>query len=168
VPLSPRDQERVEKIQQASAHLRRTGEPQLAEHVDFLLTDEGANFVNRLRWKEASEENPNLAIFMPTSVRDEIKAGVKRAGTALPTQAVLALNAFLNGTYLPARQESARRGSGGSKSNLNVRVNADLRRRVDEHGKQLLADGVLDWAPRTSHVLKSWFTEKFTAPAGGE
>lgn len=168
VPLSRRDQERVEKIQEASVHLRETGAPELAEHVDFLLTDEGANFVNRLRWKDASEENPNLAIFMETTLRDEIKAGVTAAGKTLPTQAVLALNAFLNGDYLPTRQENGPRGSGVSKSNLNVRVNGDLRQRVDEHGKKLLEDGVLDWAPRTSHVLKSWFVEKFTHTPGDD
>lgn len=166
VPLSRQDQHRVELLKQASAHLRETGAPkELAETVDFVLTDEGANFVSRLRWKEAAEENPNLAIRMPTVLRDEIKERVKVAGKSLPTQAVTALNAFLDGEYVPVRPERAPRGGTGSVSNLNVRVNAELRRQVDEHGRRLMADGSLDWEPLTSHVLRSWFVEKFTTPA---
>ena len=164
MPLSSRDQERVKKIQQASAHLRSTGAPELAEHVDFLLTDEGANFVNRLRWKEAADENPNLALSMPMTVRNKIKRRVAAANAQIPAQAVLALNAFLNGEFTPARpQELFPRGAGGPRANLNVRVNAELRREVDEHGKRLKADGVLDWEPSTSAVLKAWFVARFTA-----
>lgn len=169
MPLSRQDQHRVDLLKQASAHLRTTGAPEeVAEAVDFVLTDEGANFVNRLRWKETGEENPNLALRMPLALRDEIKAGVEAAGKKLPAQAVTALNAFLDGKFVPERAAATTRGTGGPSANLNVRVNAELRRRVDEHGRQLLADGVLDWAPLTSHVLKAWFVEKFTAGSPAE
>ncbi|WP_107400461.1 hypothetical protein [Streptomyces africanus] len=161
MPLSRQDQNRVELLQQASAHLRETGAPKLAEAVDFVLTDEGANFVNRLRWKGAAEENPNLALRMPLALRDEIKAGAKAAGKSLTAQAVTALNAFLDGKFVP--EQGAARVSGSPQAMLNVRVNAELRKRVDEHGAKLKEDGVLDWAPLTSHVLKAWFVEKFTS-----
>lgn len=166
MPLSRPDQHRVDLLKQASAHLRSTGAPtEVAEVVDFVLTDEGANFVNRLRWRDAGEENPNLALRMPLVLRDEIKAGAKTAGKALTTQAVTALNAFLDGKFVPfdPKEEDVLRAAGRPEAMLNVRVNADLRKRVDEYGAKLKEDGVLDWAPKTSHVLKAWFVEKFTA-----
>jgi hypothetical protein len=166
VPLSRQDQNRVELLKQASAHLRETGAPkELAEVVDFVLTDEGANFVGRLRWKDAAEENPNLALRLPEVLRDEIKAGAKAAGKTLTTQAVTALNAFLDGKFVPVnpKEEPVFRAAGGPQAMLNVRVNAELRKRVDEYGAKLKEDGVLDWAPLTSHVLKAWFVEKFTS-----
>lgn len=163
VPLSSRDQERVAQLKQAAEHCRQTGAPELGDAVDFVLSDEGANFIGRLRWKEAAEENPNLALSMPLSLREEIKEGVKAAGKNLPTQAAMALNAFLDGKFVPDRLERAARGSGGPRANLNVRVNAELRRLADEYGRQLKADGVLDWEPKTSDVLKAWFVVRFTA-----
>ncbi|MFB8182669.1 hypothetical protein ACFC8N_43100 [Streptomyces sp. NPDC055966] len=167
MPISRHDQERVDHLKKAAAHLRQTGAPEeLAETVEFVLTDEGANFVNRLRWSGAAQENPNLALSMPTVLRDQIKAGAKAAGKSLPAQAVVALNSFLDGTYMPfdPREENLFRASGRTRSNLNVRVNADLRQRVDAHGQQLKEDGVLDWAPSTPQVLKAWFAEKFASP----
>jgi hypothetical protein len=159
VPLSRTDQDRVNQLHKASAHLRNTGAPELAEAVDFVLTDEGANFIGRLRWRETAQENPNLALVMPKALRDQIKAGAQAAGKQLTTQAVVALNAFLNGEFVPPRPTRAPYGSG--KANLNVRVNRELRERADEYGRKLLADGKLDWAPSTSQVLKAWFVEKF-------
>jgi hypothetical protein len=165
VPLSRQDQNRVELLKQASAHLRETGAPNLAEAVDFVMTDEGANFIGRLRWKAAEQENPNLALRMPLALRDEIKASAKAAGKTLTAQAVTALNAFLDGKFVPdnPKEEGTFRAGGGPQAMLNVRVNAELRKRADEYGAKLKEDGVLDWAPLTSHVLKAWFVQKFTA-----
>lgn len=163
MPLSQSDQQRVEQLHQASAHLRSTGAPQLADAVDFVLTDEGANFVSRLRWKEAGQENPNLPLLMPTVLRDRIKEGAKLEGKSLTTQAVVALNAFLDGKFMPERPQRAPYGSKVATSNLNVRVNAELRRRVDEYGQQLKDNGTLDWAPKTTNVLKAWFAERFAS-----
>jgi hypothetical protein len=161
VTLSRRDQDRVEQLRQASAHLRETGAPKLADAVDFVLTDEGANFIGRLRWKETAEENPNLPLSMPTVLRDLIKKNAAAQGKNLTTQAVVALNAFLAGDFVPQRQERGKPGTALPKSNLNIRVNRELRAQVDAHGKKLMEDGVLDWAPLTSHVLKAWYAEKF-------
>ncbi|MGW5989524.1 hypothetical protein ACWFRT_13495 [Streptomyces anulatus] len=174
--LSRQDQHRVDLLKKASAHLRETGAPtELADSVDFVLTDEGARFVSRLRWKDLEEESPNLAIRMPRVVRDEIKANVQKKdeamkkdgstaalkkGTSLSMEAAAALNAFLTDEYTPLRP--VRGEHEGPVANLNIRVNADLRRRVDEYGQKLLADGELDWAPITSQVLRSWLIDNFT------
>ncbi|MFD4795914.1 hypothetical protein [Streptomyces anulatus] len=159
--LSRQDQHRVDLLKKASAHLRDTGAPtELADSVDFVLTDEGARFVSRLRWKDLEQESPNLAVRMPRALRDEIKTTVQQKGTSLPVEAAAALNAFLTDEYTPLRP--VRGEHEGPVANLNIRVNADLRRRVDEYGQKLLADGELDWAPITSQVLRSWLIDNFT------
>lgn len=159
--LSRQDQHRVDLLKKASAHLRNTGAPtELADSVDFVLTDEGARFVSRLRWKDLEQESPNLAVRMPRALRDEIKTTVQQKGTSLPAEAAAALNAFLADEYTPLRP--VRGEHEGPVANLNIRVNADLRRRVDEYGQKLLADGELDWAPITSQVLRSWLIDNFT------
>lgn len=159
--LSRQDQHRVDLLKKASAHLRDTGAPtELADSVDFVLTDEGARFVSRLRWKDLEQESPNLAVRMPRALRDEIKTTVQQKDTSLPVEAAAALNAFLTDEYTPLRP--VRGEHEGPVANLNIRVNADLRRRVDEYGQKLLADGELDWAPITSQVLRSWLIDNFT------
>ncbi|MFJ1782484.1 hypothetical protein ACIOKA_37895 [Streptomyces anulatus] len=159
--LSRQDQHRVDLLKKASAHLRENGAPtELADTVDFVLTDEGARFVSRLRWKDLEQESPNLAVRMPRALRDEIKTTVQRKGTSLPAEAAAALNAFLADDYTPLRP--VRGEHEGPVANLNIRVNADLRRRVDKYGQKLLADGELDWAPITSQVLRSWLIDNFT------
>ncbi|MCX4606872.1 hypothetical protein OG402_41325 [Streptomyces anulatus] len=159
--LSRQDQHRVDLLKKASAHLRNTGAPtELADSVDFVLTDEGARFVSRLRWKDLEQESPNLAVRMPRALRDEIKTTVQQKGTSITTEAAAALNAFLADEYTPLRP--VRGEHEGPVANLNIRVNADLRRRVDEYGQKLLADGELDWAPITSQVLRSWLIDNFT------
>ncbi|MEU9578787.1 hypothetical protein [Streptomyces chilikensis] len=166
MPLSRNDQERVNRLRQASQHLRTTGAPELADEVDFVLTAEGANFAKRIQWQEAEQENPNLALRMPREMRDRIKLNASRSGqtATLATQAVIGLNKFLNGEFMPPRPQRAPRGTAAEAANLNVRVNAELRQQVDEHGKKLLADGVTDWAPITSQVLIAWFVENFGQP----
>ncbi|MEV2259241.1 hypothetical protein OG473_39610 (plasmid) [Streptomyces anulatus] len=159
--LSRQDQHRVDLLKKASAHLRDTGAPtELADSVDFVLTDEGARFVSRLRWKDLEQESPNLAVRMPRALRDEIKTTVQQKDTSLPAEAAAALNAFLADEYTPLRP--VRGEHEGPVANLNIRVNADLRRQVDEYGQKLLADGELDWAPITSQVLRSWLIDNFT------
>ncbi|MFH8483635.1 hypothetical protein [Streptomyces sp. NPDC018055] len=159
--LSRQDQHRVDLLKKASAHLRDTGAPtELADTVDFVLTDEGARFVSRLRWQDLEQESPNLAVRMPRALRDEIKTTVQQKSTSLPAEAAAALNAFLADEYTPLRP--VRGEHEGPVANLNIRVNAELRRRVDEYGQKLLADGELDWAPITSQVLRSWLIDHFT------
>lgn len=160
VPLSRSDKERVEKIKEASAHLRSTGAPKLAEHVDFLLTDEGRKFVGRLSWQERAEETPNFGIWMPIELRDEIKAKAAAAGAHLESEAAHALTEFVEGRFTPAQPQRAARGQAGKKANLNIRINAGLRARADEMGRELLEEGELDWAPSTSPILVSYFMDR--------
>lgn len=160
VSISRDDQQRVAKIRQASAHLTKTGAPELAEQVDFLLTEEGRKFVGRLHWKGRSEETPNFGIYMPVELRDEIKAKAATAGAHLESEVAHALTEFVEGRFTPAQPKRAAHGQAGKKVNLNVRINAALRARADEVGRQLLAEGELDWAPSTSQILVSYFMDR--------
>lgn len=160
MPLNRDDHKRVSQLQQASTHLRETGAPELADAVDFVLTDEGRKFIGRISWQKTGQEKPNLAMQMPETLRDQVKAKAAAAGANLEAEAQKALEDFLAGSFTPAPVQRAPRGQAPKKVNLNVRVNAGLRRQADELGKQLLADGELDWAPLASHVIVSWFTDR--------
>ena len=160
VPISRDDQQRVARIRQASAHLSKTGAPDLAAEVDFLLTEDGRKFVGRLHWQERSDEAPNFGIWMPESLRDEIKAKASTAGAHLQSEAEHALTEFVEGRFTPAQPKRAGRGQAGKKVNLNVRINAALRGRADEMGQELLNEGELDWAPSTSQILVSYFMDR--------
>ena len=160
VPLSRDDQQRLTQLQQASAHLREQGAPALADSVDFVLTEDGRKFINRLAWKDREQEKPNLAMQMPDTLRDEIKAKAAVAGANLEAEAQKALDEFVAGRFTPAQPKRAPHGQTPKKVNLNVRVDAGLRQQADEVGKQLLAEGELDWAPRASHVIVAWFMDR--------
>lgn len=162
VPLSRDDNNRVTHIKEAAAHLRSGGpaRPELADAVDFLLTEEGRKFIGRLAWQNVAQQKPNLAMEIPETLRDAIKSKASAAGASLEAEAEHALNEFLAGRFTPAQPERSLRGQAPKKVNLNVRVDKALRAQADELGKQLLADGELDWAPRTSHVIVSWFTDR--------
>lgn len=162
MPLSRDDQQRVTRIREAAQHLRTGGQarPDLAEQVDFLLTDEGRRFVGRLSWQETVQQKPNLALEMPESLRDEIKAKAAKAGASLEAEAEHALSRFLAGDFTPARPKKYKRGEAPKKANLNVRVDKELRQRATALGQQLLEDGELDWAPGITNILTSYFTDR--------
>ena len=154
------DQQRVSQLQQAATHLRETGKPDLADTVDFVLTDEGRKFIGRISWQKTGEEKPNLAMQVPVTLRDAVKAKAAAAGANLEAEAQRALEEFVAGSFTPARPVKAARGQAPAKVNLNVRVNAALRRQAEEVADQLLAEGELDWAPKASHVIVAWFMDR--------
>lgn len=166
VPLSRDDQNRVDQLHAVSAHLRSTGVPEFADRVDFVLTKEGMAFIGRLRREsmqgQADEATvpANLPMYMDRAQRDEIKAAAKTASANLGFEAEHALKQFLVGVFTPAQSKRERRGTAAPKANLNVRVDAVLRREADKLGQALLADGELDWAPLASNVIVSWFVDR--------
>jgi hypothetical protein len=181
VALRPEDQKRVEHLTEAAAHLRSTGREEWADTVDFMLTPDGRAFLNRLRVDRLRQEDAegkygyNLAIGMPLTVREEIKANVAKAARENPAsdpkkqitlqnEATKALEAFLAGTYVPPKPQRAVRGSAEEKVNLNIRLDPDLpelRQRAEDHGADNASE--FGWAPRASHVIFGWLAERFTA-----
>ncbi|MCI3279192.1 hypothetical protein [Streptomyces cylindrosporus] len=160
MPISRDDQQRVDNLHKAAAHLRETGKPELAETVEFVLTSDGRRFINNLAWKPREQEVPNLAMQMPETLRGDIKSKAARAGANLEAEAARALEEFVAGRFTPAQPVRSKPGETPKKVNLNVRVRADLRAQADEVGRQLLEEGELDWAPRSSHVIVAWFMDR--------
>jgi hypothetical protein len=155
------DQKRVEELQQASAFLREHGAPaQLADAVDFVLTEEGRKFIGRLHWKKTDQANPNLAMEIPETLRNDIKAAAAVAGANLEAEAQRALEEFLAGRFTPAQSAREARGEAPKKVNLNVRVNAELRRRAEVMANDLLAQDEMTWAPKVSNIIVSWFVDR--------
>jgi hypothetical protein len=155
------DRKRVEELQQASAFLREHGAPaQLADTVDFVLTEEGRKFIGRLHWKKAEQANPNLAMQMPETLRNDIKAAAVVAGASLEAEAQKALEEFIAGRFTPAQPFREPRGEASKKVNLNVRVNAELRRRAEVLANDLVAQDEMTWAPKVSHIIVSWFVDR--------
>ena len=178
VALRPEDNKRVDQLTQASAHLRSEGKAEWADTVDFVLSPEGASFVNRLRLQRLRQEGDegkfgqNLAIAMPLVVREEIKANVAKLARDTPgekitvsTEAAKALEAFLAGEFIPDRPQRAAHGTAEKVGNLNVRLDPDLRQRAENVGADHAAE--FGWAPRASHIIARWLVQRFTA-AGRE
>jgi len=175
VALRPEDQQRVNDLTETAAFLRANGKEEWADTVDFIRTPEGIKFVNRLRvdrLRRETEEGKygqNLAIAMPLVVREEIKTSVAQAQRENPnpqnpitvsSEAGKALQAFVDGEFVPVRPVRAARGSAEKTANLNVRVDADLRQRAEDFGADNAAK--FGWAPRASHIITAWLVQKFT------
>ena len=171
--LRPEDKKRVEQLTEAAAFLRAEGREQHAATVEFVLTPEGRSFVNRLRVDrlrtetEEGKYGQNLALAVPASVRDEVKASIARAARERPQEKVTvsseggkALEAFLAGEYVPPQRKRAERGQAEYTVNLNVRVDPELRQRAEDYG----ADNAVrfGWAPRASHIIIGWLVQHFT------
>jgi plasmid stability protein len=166
VALRPEDKKRVDQLTEAAAHLRSTGKDEWADTVDFVLTPDGRAFLNRLRVDRLRQEESegkfgyNLALAMPLEVREEIKATAARKKASLPDEARKAMEAFLDGKFVPAKPQRATRGSGGEKVNLNIRVDPELRKRAEDYGADHAAQ--FGWAPRASHIIIGWLVQRFT------
>jgi hypothetical protein len=130
VPAPRDDDKRIAKLRQASAHLRSTGAPELAEEVDFVLTEDGARFLNRLRWGAVAEGQPNLAIGITPELRADLKALASENGKKLDQIVREGFDRYIAGTWLPP--EPVKRTRGLEKVNLNLRTDAGQRERLRE------------------------------------
>lgn len=165
--MPSRDTSLRSQLTAAAARLREVDSPDLAEAVELVLAPTGWGRLRRsapsVSGSGAGEElAPNLPIYMPKTLRDEIKAGVAKApgNVTLSSEAEKALKAFVAGEFVPGKPERAARGTGGEKVNLNVRVDAELRKQAEDFGADNAAE--FGWAPRASHVIAAWLIGKFT------
>lgn len=170
--MPSRDTSLRAKLTAAAARLREVDSPELAEAVEVVLAPTGWGRLRRSALEvsgSGADLDPNLPIGMLKSVRDEIKKNVAAAAAARPghrisiaSEARLALEAFLAGEFVPDMPERSPRGAGLEKANLNVRVNADLRKRAEDYGADNAAE--FGWAPRASHIISSWLIARYTKP----
>ncbi|MFF9628359.1 hypothetical protein [Streptomyces fradiae] len=124
----------------ASAKLRETGAPDLAEAVDQVLAPGGWHALRRL--ENAATAAPNFSIPMRTADRDTAKRLSEKAGESLTAIVEKRLTDFVAGTFDP-RVARATRNSGAAQatSNLNMRPNPDLVQQVRSRVDELNASG---------------------------
>jgi hypothetical protein len=161
VPVSRDDDKRIANLRQASAHLRSTGAPEeLAQTVDFVLTEEGARFINRLRWGSVADDNPNLAMSVTPDLRARLKALASENGTTLEKVIREGFDRYITGRWLPPEPVKRRRGV--EKVNLNVRTDAGqrdkLRKLKDERSRELGFKVADAW------IALAWLMEEFGIP----
>jgi hypothetical protein len=154
---APRDDKRIAKLRQASAHLRSTGAPDLAEEVDFVLTDEGARFLNRMRWGTVADENPNLAISVTPELRARLKALASENGKKLDQILREGFDRYIAGEWLPP--EPVKRSRGVEKVNLNLRTDAGQRKRLRELKPERSEE--LGYQVPDAWIALAWLLEEF-------
>ncbi|WP_331756746.1 hypothetical protein [Streptomyces decoyicus] len=161
--MRPETTRPLTQLKQVATHLRSTGEPELAEFVEYATTTAGNKALMRaiMQQREIDGEiQPTFMVTIPERVRTQIKTKAEKAGEDLTEQANEALTAFIDGEYLPTQPMRAAYGSNVKKKNLNLRPSRDLRAQADARGKELEAE--LGWAPRASHVITSWLWERYS------
>lgn len=151
------DKQRIAKLHQASAHLRSTGAPELAAEVDFVLTDEGARFLNRLRWGTVADDNPNLAISVTPELRARLKALASENGKKLDQIVRDGFDRYIAGRWLPPEPMKRRRGL--EKVNLNLRTDAGQRQRLRELKAERSEE--LGFQVADAWIALAWLLEEF-------
>ena len=126
----------------ASTRLREVNSPDLAEHVDTVLT------LSTYELRDALNIDENLSIRIPVTARDRIVAGAEQAGRTVTADVNDGFTAYLAGAFTPAPPARARRGEAEDKVNLNVRPNDALRQRVADTGVKPMHVAA-DWLMRT-------------------
>ncbi|SBU98039.1 hypothetical protein YUMDRAFT_06015 [Streptomyces sp. OspMP-M45] len=126
----------------ASARLREVNSPDLAEHVDTVLT------LSTYELRDALNVDENLSIRIPVTARDRIVAGAEQAGRTVTADVNNGFTAYLAGAFTPNPPVRARRGTSEEKVNLNVRPDDALRQRVADTGVKPMHVAA-DWLMRT-------------------
>lgn len=133
VALSRKDEQNLAGIRAAADKLRSIDEAELAAFVDTALTPAHLATLKRAAWGDA----PNLAIKMPKTLRDQIKARAAASNEKLAPIVDAAFTRFLSGEFVV--EPPARRGwgSGVETAVLNVRPDADLHADVSARCRDL-------------------------------
>nr|WSX25620.1 hypothetical protein OG690_38020 [Streptomyces tubercidicus] len=151
-----------ELLAQASEKLKALNEEQLADAVDYALTDNYADAAIYHR-REKTRKTPNTGIGSTKAIREHLHAAAAAADTNLNAIANEALHAFLDGTFTPQRAERAAYGSVTDEAaNINVRLDKDLSAQARKRC-QALADE-LGWKPNITQVIKQYLLMKFPLP----
>lgn len=160
VPASRDDQKRIANLKKASAHLRSTGAPEeLADTVDFVLTDEGARFLNRMRWGSVADGNPNLAMSVTPELRARLKALASENGKKLDQIVQEGFARYIDGTWVPPQPVKAKSGAGVEKVNLNIRTDAGQRTQLAQLKPARSAE--LGFKVADAWIALAWLLEEF-------
>lgn len=156
------------QVQEAVAYLRTADRPEHADAVDHLLTPAGWSMLGRLRAAEgAAETDTPLPIRLAKTDKDRIKAAQEKAAEQEASDSLTAdveegLEAFVAGDFSPQPAARSAYGAGEEKVNLNVRVSAELKARVEQAALDRADE--LGWTPKPMHVAAAWLNHKYPAP----
>ncbi|MCX4911907.1 hypothetical protein [Streptomyces sp. NBC_00878] len=156
---APRDDKRIELLHQASAHCRETGRPDLAEGIDFVFTEEGAKFLNRMRWGAVASDKPNLAISVTPQLRADLKALASEKDSKLEKVVREGFARYIAGDWVPPEPVKAARGAGVQKVNLNIRTDAEQRALMRELKPERSEE--LGFQVPDAWVALAWLLEEF-------
>ncbi|MGW7283910.1 hypothetical protein ACWGH4_00165 [Streptomyces sp. NPDC054847] len=162
--MARKDNQIRQQIATAASHLRDTGKPDLADAIDLVLAPAGWGILRRSDPDAGDATSaPNLPIRISATDRDRIRAAQEQAGTSLIADATEGLNAFIAGEFSPEQPARSVRGSGEEKVVINVRIDEELRKRVEQAAEERADE--LGWKPRPMHVIREWLIqEKYPAP----
>lgn len=130
---------------------------QLADAVDYALTDNYADAAIYNRREKGRRSTYNLQISTTEAIHDQLHAAAKAAGTNLSAAAEKGLRAFVAGKFTP--DQPPRAGYGTGKANINVRFDKDLRAEADKRCKELTEQ--LGRKVALTHVVKQYLWETF-------
>ncbi|MFE5709635.1 hypothetical protein ACFQ7J_02225 [Streptomyces sp. NPDC056501] len=157
---SKKDTQLLADLRAASTRLTEAGAPELAAAVDDVLAPGGWSRLRHATDTTTGVSTPNVAIHVPLVLRTAIQDASQAANSTLKDDVAEGLEAFIAGRFSPeANAYRARRNTGLETGNLNVRVDADLKRRFQEAAEDLTED--LGYKPALSHVAKAWLIEKY-------
>lgn len=128
-------------LTQASAKLAAVGSPGLAEAVDAVLAPGGWELLRGTDPSRTEGTERNLAINIPETIRDQIRAAV--AADAEMESVTAAVNhgywLFLNGSFIPAGRQGRSVEGSGARVNLNVRPSGQMREQIVAAGHSAAA-----------------------------
>ncbi|MFG2532805.1 hypothetical protein [Streptomyces sp. NPDC048516] len=160
-----------QRLTTAAAKLREPGTPDpgvladAAEAIDEALAPNGWSKLRRTEPTAVSKLSPNKSIHMERSLRTHLHQAAEAKGVALSDLAEEGLRLFIAGKYVPERpQRAATNPDERDSVTLNVALDKDLRAQADARGKELKDAGELDWAPKTTQIVKAYLLHVLPMP----
>lgn len=128
-------------LTQASAKLSAVGSPGLAEAVDAVLAPGGWELLRGTDPSRSEGTERNLAINIPETIRDQIRAAVNEDPEMESVTAAVnhGFRLFLNGSFTPAGRQGRSVDGSGARVNLNVRPSGQMRDQITQAGHSAAA-----------------------------
>ncbi|MFC9736121.1 hypothetical protein ACFWG5_34825 [Streptomyces hydrogenans] len=159
-PVATAREKLLTDLRAASAHLRATDAPELADTVDTLLTPAGWGQLRRA--VEPDTDNRNEMIRLSEAAHRHYEQAATAAGSTLTADVSEGLRAFADGSFSPAGYPRREAGS-RAQSHMNVRIADDLR--ADFAAAVTARTTELGYKTTIGHVAKAWLAHKYPLSA---
>lgn len=158
-----------ELLAAASEKLKALNEDQLADAVDYALTDNYADAAIYHR-REKDRKTTNLGIGVNEAIRTGLYEAAAEAGVTLGLVAEEGLQYFVDGTFTPKEfvhvtvdgvdlKVNLRKAYGPADVNLTVRLANDLLAQAKDRCQDVAEE--LGWEPTPTEVIRQYFMECF-------